>query len=181
MATIELLGAAGALGARAELVAVYLAAFAPPPYAKTPAAAERFAGVFERHAGRAGFRLAAAREGGRLAGFGYGYDGEPGQWWHDTVADALGPALAERWLRGCFELVELAVLPADQGRGIGAALHDALLAGLPNPTAALSTIAEETAGLRLYRRRGWQVLHPALRFPGVADPYTIMGLDLGPR
>jgi hypothetical protein len=42
----------------------------------------------------------------------------------------------------------------------------------------LSTLAEETAGLRLYRRRGWQVLHPALRFPSIAAPYMIMGLDL---
>jgi len=181
MATIELLEPAAALAIRPEVVRVYRAAFAAPPYGKTAAAAERFAGTFGRHAARAGFRLAAARAGSHLAGFGYGYGSGPGQWWRDTVAAALGPALVARWLDGAFELVELAVLPADQGRGLGAALHDGLLAGLPQRTAVLSTIAVETAGLRLYRQRGWQVLHPGLRFPGVAEPYMIMGLDLAGR
>lgn len=180
MATIELLEAAAALRARAEVVAVYAEAFAAPPYHKPPGAAESFAATFQRHTGRADFRLAAALAGGRLAGFGYGYSAGPGQWWHDSVAAALGPELAERWLRGAFELVELAVRPADQGRGLGAALLDRLLAGLTHRTAVLSTMAEETAGLRLYRRRGWQVVHPALRFPGIAAPYMIMGLDLNP-
>lgn len=179
MATIELLGPEEALRARPAVVTVYLEAFAAPPYHKTPGAAESFAAAFQRHAGRAGFRLAAAGAGADLAGFGYGYSAGPGQWWHDVVAAGLGPALSERWLRGAFELTELAVRPNHQGRGLGAALHDHLLAGLPHRTAVLSTMTEETAGLRLYRRRGWHVLHPGLRFPGIAAPYLIMGLDLG--
>ena len=29
--------------------------------------------------------VATLGEDGRLVGFGYGYHGEPGQWWHDEV------------------------------------------------------------------------------------------------
>jgi hypothetical protein len=38
-------------------------------------------------------------------------------------------------------------------------MHDALLEGLPHERALLQTDAEpDSAGQRLYRRRGWQVI-----------------------
>jgi ribosomal protein S18 acetylase RimI-like enzyme len=171
-------GSAGVAAVRDELVAVYRAAFAPPLHHVSDEDAARFGGeILPRHAGRAGFRCRVAREapGGPVVGFAYGYTSAPGQWWHDLVARALGADLAERWLGGAFEFVELAVAPAAQGRGLGGRLHDALLAGLPHRTAVLSTRDAETPAVRLYRGRGWTPLLTGYRFPGGGDHWLVLG------
>jgi hypothetical protein len=71
--------------------------------------------------GGEGFLFLVAREGERLAGFGYGYTGTYGQWWTDRVADAFTPELRAEWLDPPhFEVVELHVRPAFQRRGAAA-------------------------------------------------------------
>jgi GNAT superfamily N-acetyltransferase len=174
------LQAGEALRRQLEIVAVYRAAFAPPPYNRGESAVGRFAETFPRHCHQPDFHFLAAQAGpGRpIAGFAYGYQSQPGQWWHDHVAATLGETLTRRWLGDCFELVELAVQPASQGQGAGSRLHDSLLAGRRQRTAALSTIQAETTALQLYRRRGWVTLLDHFYFPGVAIPFLIMGLDL---
>lgn len=113
---------------------------------------------WEQHRGRADFRLVTAEIGGRLVGFSWGYTGERGQWWSDTVHAALGDA-GDGWIGGHFEFVELAVRPEHRGSGIGGALHDALLEGLDHERALLQTDADPaSAGHRLYLARGWQVI-----------------------
>lgn len=61
--------------------------------------------VWHRHSSRAGFRLALARAGAELVGFGYGYTGEHGQWWTDTASTVwavIGPGFsADRVIMGC--------------------------------------------------------------------------------
>ncbi|HEX3309487.1 MAG TPA: hypothetical protein VHS32_24825, partial [Streptosporangiaceae bacterium] len=64
-----------------QLVAVYAAAMRPAP--------ELLAGrrtIMAGHAGNPGFRaLAVTDDGtGETVGFGYGFHGAAGQWWHDT-------------------------------------------------------------------------------------------------
>jgi ribosomal protein S18 acetylase RimI-like enzyme len=132
------------------------------------------------HVRRQGFRCLLAREipGGAIVGFAYGYTSRTGQWWHDIVEGAMPAEQAVHWLAGAFELVELGVLPEAQGQGIGARLHDRLLVGLPHKTAVLSTMQVETRALQLYRRRGWVPLLENFHFPGVIEPYMIMGLEL---
>jgi hypothetical protein len=61
---------------------------------------------------------------------------------------------------------------------LGGRLHDALLAGCEQRTAALSTIRLQTPAYHLYRRRGWRTLGEDIHFPGVATPYRVMGLEL---
>jgi ribosomal protein S18 acetylase RimI-like enzyme len=180
-ATIRQMTPEEVLRERASLHAIYLEAFAAPPYRRDESAATAWSeGTLATHVRRAGFRFVAARvrADGPPLGFAYGYTGQAGQWWHDIVARALGPAMAVRWMRNNFEFVELAVAPSIQGRGIGARLHDALLADLPHPSAVLSTAQAETPALRLYRSRGWAPLLHELVFPGNSLPYTILGLDL---
>ncbi len=158
---------------------VYGAAFAGPPYHRTAGHVEDFAYTFTAQTSRPGFQFwAAVAPDGALAGMAYGYTGGPGQWWTDCVSAGLTATARDRWLAGHFELVELAVCPAAQGQGLGRGLHDTLLAALPHPTACLSTIAVETVALAMYRRTGWQTLLAPFRFPGVSEPYIIMGYDL---
>lgn len=164
-----------------EIVAVCRDAFAGPPYRRTAADALAFGDTLGRHARRAGFRCRLAREDGRLVGFALGHTSAAGQWWHDQVARAMDGGVEERWLRGAFAVVDLAVAPPAQGRGLGSRLHDALLANLPHRTAVLSAWPGETPAMRLYRRRGWEVLLAEHFFSTDPAPYVIMGLDLAAR
>jgi ribosomal protein S18 acetylase RimI-like enzyme len=107
------------------------------------------------HASRAGFRMVTLRLGPDLQGFAYGYTGERGQWWTDTVSGAVPAEVDQGWFGGHFEVVELAVDPAAQGRGFGAALMEQLLLGLPHDRALLTTYAGGRPAPRLYRRLGW--------------------------
>src|SRR5262249_58594272 len=93
-----------------QLVAVYAAAMRPP--------AELLAGrrsIMSGHAGHPGFRaLAVTDDGtGAVVGFGYGFHGAAGQWWHDTVSRALadrrGGAAAAARLHDSFDGAEARV------------------------------------------------------------------------
>jgi hypothetical protein len=44
--------------------------------------------------------------------------------------------------------------------------------------AVLSTLQADTAAMRLYRRKGWQVLVSDFYFPGSTRPSAILGLNL---
>ena len=48
-----------------------------------------------------------------------GRNGEPGQWWHDAVAEALDQQQRKQWLSNAFEVAELHVLPAWQRAFLG--------------------------------------------------------------
>jgi ribosomal protein S18 acetylase RimI-like enzyme len=183
---VERIGAAEFLRLQQALVSVYRAAFTPPPYEKREGSVRQFGNVLDKHAARDEFRAVVARrmdrdpfrDGTAIVGFAYGYRSGKGQWWHDKVAAALGREKAAYWLSDAFEFVELAVRPAQQGLGLGGKLHDALLHGVKNRTAVLSTLDAETAGFHLYRKRNWQVLISDYNFPNVSRPYMIMGREL---
>ncbi|HTU75090.1 MAG TPA: GNAT family N-acetyltransferase [Trebonia sp.] len=163
-----------------RLVAVYAAAMRPP--ARMLSGRES---ILDRHAASPGFRALAAfappaheQAEPTLAGFIYGFHGQAGQWWHDTVAGALAirhPPLAATWLADSFEVAELHVLPAYQGSGIGRRLLLTLTAGRPEHTAVLSTQDAESRARRLYRGVGFCDLLTGFRFSGGDPPYAVMG------
>jgi ribosomal protein S18 acetylase RimI-like enzyme len=163
----------------AEIVDVYREAFGASPYFEGEREVARFAEeALPGHARRDGFRCVVAREDGLVVGFAYGYTSAPGQWWHDWVRSLLDAAQVEVWMSDAFELVELAVRPAAQGRGHGARLHDAVLADRPHRTALLTTRDEDTPARRLYRRRGWVPLREGWRPSARQPPLVFMGLRL---
>ena len=141
-----------------QMIAVYAAAMRPP--------AEMLPGrrsIMAGHAAHPGFRALLATEdgSGAPAGFGYGFHGAAGQWWHDTVARAVvaahGTAAAASWLDDSFEVAELHVAPDHQGHGVGAGL---LLR-------------------RLYGGVGFRDLLTGFAFfPGSEPPYAVMGAEL---
>jgi ribosomal protein S18 acetylase RimI-like enzyme len=130
------------------------------------------------HLDRRGLGAMAAHDGDRLVGVAYGYVGEPGQWWHDQVREAMDPPTAARWLPGAFEVCELHVRPAHQGLGLGRQLLDGLLQGRTG-CALLTTPDAETRARRFYRQAGWVDLVRDLRFPGDPRSFAVLGLDLG--
>ncbi len=127
--------------------------------------------LFERHAGRDGYRLAVHANGDLVTGFAWGYVGQRGQYWADLVHDALPRGLAETWVGGHFEFVELAVLPGHRRGGLGQALHDRLLDGVHRRCLLGTSDDPGDPAVRLYARSGWTKLG-VLR-PGV----QVMGLD----
>ena len=139
-------------------------------------------GYAVQHTDRAGFRAVGAfadsPEGERLVGFGYGYQVAPGQWWHDQVRAALDRRTAKRWLPDAFEVCELHVHPDHQSQGLGRRLLHALVEGLPNPVALLSTPDADTKAFRLYAADGFVDLARGYHFPGDARPFAILGAEL---
>jgi ribosomal protein S18 acetylase RimI-like enzyme len=135
------------------------------------------------HVSYRGFVAAGAFDGDeapteRLVGFGYGYRGASGQWWHDIVAGALGRVSATRWLQNGFELAELHVHPDHQGHGYGRALLADVLSRAEAAHAVLSTPDVESPARALYRSHGFSDLRCGFRFPGSTESYAIMGIDL---
>lgn len=142
--------------------------------------------VWDRHAARTGFRLTLARLDGRLVGFGYGYTGEPGQWWTDTAATVLHPEVAADWLGGHFELVSIGVAEHARGAGIGRRVITALTDGLEQSRWVLMTSSDpDDPARRLYGATGWAVIGPGFSqeqvVMGRAWPRTGHDADVVPR
>jgi ribosomal protein S18 acetylase RimI-like enzyme len=163
-----------------QLIAVYAAAMRPSP--------DLLAGrksTMTTHANYPGFRALVVTDGrsGEAVGFGYGFRGAPGQWWHETVTRALashsGARAAAAWLGDSFEVAELHVMPACQGHGVGAGVLHRLASGRPERTALLSTRDADTPARRLYRGSGFTDLLTGFRFFADSEPpYAVMGAVL---
>lgn len=139
-------------------------------------------GFMASHVHRRAFRAVASLDDyDVLVGFGYGYLSEPGQWWHDQVRSAIRRDQRAGWLTHCFEVVELHVLPAAQGHGLGAAQLHALLSMATAATTLLSTpeAPEDTSrAWRLYRRFGFVDVVRSFMFPGDSRPFAVLGRTL---
>jgi ribosomal protein S18 acetylase RimI-like enzyme len=112
-------------------------------------------------------------ERGNAIGMAYGYKGGRGQWWTDQVARKLSPQSQGHWLASHYEVVEVAVHPKAQRRGIGGVLVLQLLASRPESIALLSTRTDAEAH-RLYRRIGFEAL-TEIQFGENQPWYYIMG------
>ncbi|WP_163553935.1 GNAT family N-acetyltransferase [Candidatus Frankia alpina] len=166
-----------------DVIAVYKAAFLDHHEADPIRAARDRALHARRHFDRRGLlAVAAVTPDDSLVGITYALPGQPGQWWHDVVVDAVAAAsaaTAAHWLDDCLEIVELHVLPAYQGRTIGRQLLRELLRDVPQRTAALSAL--EPAGSRarrLYTSEGFVPLLSDFQFPGTLTPYAVLGKEL---
>jgi ribosomal protein S18 acetylase RimI-like enzyme len=144
------------------------------------------AGVGTANAGvgtaNAGVGTANAGGDSQIIGFGYGFRGAGGQWWHDVVRLAMtaqiGATVAAAWLDSSMEIAELHVHPDFQRRGIGRRLLLGLTAGRPEHTAALSTQDDNWPARLLYRSVGFTDMLTGFSFPGGGPPYTIMAAVL---
>jgi GNAT superfamily N-acetyltransferase len=177
--TYQEIGPAEFRAAISALVAVYAAAMNPPDRMLAGRDA-----IMERHAGNPGFRCLVGYADGLVAGFGYGFHGMPGQWWHDMVAGALAMRSANyeaavgapgdrapgdraragltadigpSWLDDSFEVAELHVLPRFQGGGVGRRL---LLTGADRAVVHRGRADQGTAAVP-----GGGVRRPADRIP----------------
>jgi ribosomal protein S18 acetylase RimI-like enzyme len=134
--------------------------------------------ITARHLSNPGLRAVVALQDDGIVGFAYGYNGEPGQWWHDAVAEAMTSAQHRRWLSAAYELAELHVLPAWQRQGIGRQLLLEACRDVPRSTVVLSAIDAETPARQLYRSMGFRDVLDGFTFAGSSERYAVMGRDL---
>jgi GNAT superfamily N-acetyltransferase len=127
--------------------------------------------AFDRHARLDGFVGLVACSGDEPVGVGYGTSSYPPLWWHEQLARVVGadhPALQDAW-----HLVDLAVVPAWQGRGVGGRVHDALLSTQPYPRALIATGVSNIRARRMYAGRGWAPFIGPLQFPGKREAHIV--------
>jgi ribosomal protein S18 acetylase RimI-like enzyme len=141
-----------------DVVDIYRSVFTRPPFDDS----EREVGWFDQEFGsdvdHPEFRCFAARAGGAVVGFAYGFrtfDSEPWNDWYAEVLRAVGPAAADTWIRGQCAVGWLAVHEQHRRQGIGGRLYDELLASAGPTRWWLVTHDLDTPARRLYRRRGW--------------------------
>lgn len=133
---------------------------------------------FYQHSTYSGYTgLVLADDAGEMVGFIYGYRSLPGQYYHDLLLDSLQTIGKQAWLNDCFEVVELAILPANQGKGLAKKLLDALITEITAKHSILTTRRTNNRALSLYKQKGWIVLHDAFYPDTDATPYVIMGKE----
>jgi GNAT superfamily N-acetyltransferase len=135
--------------------------------------------IVRRHLQQPGVRsLGATSPSGRLVGFVYGMPNDRGHWWSTIVEPYLRREGGDRWLDDSFVVVELHVLPAYQGRGVGGRLITGLTDPVPQPRTILSALDLDSPARRFYRGLGYADLAHPVHFPSAPIPYTVMGADL---
>lgn len=118
-----------------EILDVYAEAFGGPPWCEGAEAVAAHRPRLLAQLGHPRAEVVLAEHGERLVGAAFGWaatDAVADDHLHRRVRRALGAEAARRYLAaGVVELAELMVRAGRQGRGLGGALMDCLLAGRP--------------------------------------------------
>ncbi|WP_046441325.1 GNAT family N-acetyltransferase [Corynebacterium kutscheri] len=146
-------------------------------------------GIWRRAVTEKDFISVCAHNDQHILGIAYGFRGHRDHWWNQQIRRGL----RENHLPGgkqkslCddyFELVEIHVIPAAQGNGIGEALLVELFSHITSPYVLLSTPEvpeEDNNAFRLYRRNGFVDVLRNFHFQGDHRPFAILGKDLTSR
>ncbi|MFF0725577.1 GNAT family N-acetyltransferase [Streptomyces sp. NPDC004134] len=181
--TVQCYDGAAAAEKLGSFLPAYREVYVEPPYREGPEDVADFTGLFAVQAGRPGFRVVLAVDGGEeVVGFAYGFRLPPDTgWWRNLLRPPSADFTAEDGQR-TFAVIELAVRKPWRRQGVARRLHAALLDGLavervtltvrPEPEAAPARAAYESWG---YRKLGTSQ-------PGACAPvYEAMVLRLRPR
>lgn len=141
-----------------DLAPVYEAVFAEPPYLEGPRDVAEFLERYQREHKTPGFRLVLARDGVRLAGFAYGLPlASNTGWWSGFLDTDLPEGFTREDGHRTFVVMELAVVADQRGRGVGRALHTALLDGVSAERVTLA-VRPEAPAAAWYERLGYQLV-----------------------
>lgn len=138
----------------APYVSIYLAIRAEPPYNAGPNyTRERFIERTRVQTEVPGFELVAAELDGEPVGFAFGFTMAAGRWWGGDATPPPSDVLDVPKLA----VVELDLLAAHRGQGIGKRLLAALLDGRDEPRATLLS-RPDTPAHAMYQRWGWTIV-----------------------
>ncbi|WP_040420798.1 GNAT family N-acetyltransferase [Corynebacterium timonense] len=122
----------------------------------------------------------------RVVGVAYGFTGARGRWWDQQLIRGLKQAgaltsQASAMLDDYFEVAEVHVEAAHQGRGLGSRLVCELVRDVPSAWALLSTPEvpqERNAAFGLYRKLGFVDVVRNLMYAGDSRPFAVLGRRL---
>lgn len=178
---VESFGGDEARGLADVVSGLYQAVFSLPPFSGDEAEFANQRSYFPAMTARPGFRLTTAKAGDEYAGFGYGFLLPADTRWWTGLDDPVGAEFAREDGQRTFALIDYGVLPACSGRGIGRAIHDALLAGSGARRATLSVQPKAVETQEIYRRWGWRKVSSKTMDPPVPAPvFDILVLEAMP-
>ena len=160
---------------------LYRAVFSLPPFNGEAAEFANQRSYFPAMTARPGFLLATARAGDEHVGFGYGFVLPADTRWWAGLDDPVSAEFAREDGHRTFALIDYGVLAAWRGRGIGRAVHDAVLAGSGARRATLSVQPKAVETQEIYRRWGWRRVSSKTMDPPVPAPvFDILVLETMP-
>lgn len=112
----------------------------------------------KKHSSYKGFKSLKALSNNRIVGFTYGYTSSSEQFYNQKIAEQLNNNEVEKWLVDCFEFTEMAIDINCRQLGIASKLHDHLLKGINHKTSILTTGHENYPAIKLYEKKGWQLI-----------------------
>ncbi len=140
----------------ATLCDIYGEVNAEPPYYEGPNGVDDFRKRTRVQIEQPGFGLMTAHAEEEIVGFAFGLSLPPDTSWWDDLLTPLPRELTEEWEGRTFALIELDVRAPWRRRGVGRALHDALLADRPEERATLCASPEAEPAQAAYASWGWR-------------------------
>jgi len=178
---VAVLGGEEAGAIAGDVGLLYRASFGAAPNSEGPEQFDHQRASFDELRGRRGFRLSVARLAGGLVGFAYGAFLLPETRWWNGMCEPLPEEMTAETGDRTFSLVDMGVLPEHRRRGIGRALHDAVLRGCGAERATLAVEPRLESNQWLYQSWGWRCAGRLAGAPGdIADAYDIYVLDVLP-
>ncbi|WP_433174553.1 N-acetyltransferase family protein [Actinoallomurus sp. CA-150999] len=141
-----------------QIVDLYAAVFAEPPYGEGPEDVEGFRELLAVELPQPGFRLVTAAVDAELVGFAYGYSLRAATRWWEGIAPPPPPEFTAERDGRTFAIKELAVASSYRRRGIGRCLHGALLGRRTEERATLTVRPDATPALAAYESWNWSRL-----------------------
>jgi GNAT superfamily N-acetyltransferase len=162
--TFELFGRKQAAAHADESQALHAEVFSDPPYGVDDPAV--FVGRFKVQSRQPGFVLAEARHGGYLVGYASGMPLRPSTSWWSHPTTPLPEAVTAEHPGRTFALADLLVRASWRRQGIGRALHDLILTGLPEERATLTVLPAAAPAQRAFGSWGWRKVARTRTGPG---------------
>ncbi len=163
----------------AAIQEIFASVFAEPPYEEGPADVAQWREDLDAQVRRPGFAVVVAEAEDVSVGFAYGYTMTPEMRRWQRVIQPHAERLPVGVLGGgrVFTLMEFGVLSSWRGRGVGRALHDALLAERAEPVAILTVRPDAVAAQAAYRAWGWFKVGHLAREDGPGYDVLVRQLD----
>jgi len=139
----------------AVLLALHAEVYAEAPYRRDEDG-EQLADRFAVQRRQPGFILAEARHGDYLVGYAFGMPLRPSTSWWRNLTTPLPEHLTAEHPGRTFALAGLLVRASWRRQGIGAALHDLILASRSEERATLTVLPAATPAQRAFRIWGWR-------------------------
>jgi ribosomal protein S18 acetylase RimI-like enzyme len=157
----------------------YREVYAEAPYCEGPGEVEAFAKTWPGRRSAPGFRLAVARDRGRVVGFTFGHLLAARTRWWEGALEPLDLDTTE-WEGRTFAVIELAVRRPYRRQGLAGRLLDALLLGVDAERVTLLVrVAEDAAPARaLYAKLGYRKVGRVQPFPPDGPVFFAMVKDL---